>query len=166
MKPDILLLVENGWVPNNTRLPVLHYHRVLEAVHSDMAAAMEELFDRNGWHPDWRDGIYDYHHYHSTAHEALGVAEGAARLMPGGEDGHEIDVHKGDVLVLPAGIGHCSIEASDDFLVVGAYPPGQEWDVLREPATSAIKAAIAGLPLPKSDPATGAEGDLVRLWKR
>jgi uncharacterized protein YjlB len=139
---------------------------LLDAAHPDMAASMEALFDGNDWPHDWRNGVYDYHHYHSTAHEALGIAEGAARLMLGGEGGHELDVHKGDVLVLPAGVGHCCIEASADFLAVGAYPRGQEWDLLRKPATPEVKAAIAAVPLPTSDPATGVDGDLIRLWRR
>jgi uncharacterized protein YjlB len=166
MKPDILLLVENGWVPNNGTLPVLHYHGVLEGTEAYPAAAMEALFDRNGWPHAWRNGIYDYHHYHSTAHEALGIAEGSARLVLGGEGGQELTVHKGDALVLPVGVGHCCLEASDDFLVIGAYPPGPKWDLCREAPTPAMRTRMAELPIPASDPVTGADGDLVRLWKR
>jgi uncharacterized protein YjlB len=39
---------------------------------------MEELFRQNGWRASWRDGIYDYVHYHSRIHEVLGVARGKA----------------------------------------------------------------------------------------
>jgi uncharacterized protein YjlB len=166
MKPDILLLTANGWVPNNSALPVLHYHRALDPSQADMAAAMETLFGRNGWPPEWRDGIYDYHHYHSTAHEALGIAEGSARLMLGGDGAHALRVVKGDVLVLPVGTGHCRIEASEDFLVVGAYPPGPQWDLCREPPSPEMMARMAALPVPATDPVTGTDGELTRLWRR
>ena len=113
--PQQLHLKPNGWMHNNT-LPVLLYRSAIP-VHGDVAAAMEKLFTANGWPPQWRNGVYDFHHYHSTAHEVLGFAAGHADLILGGEGGEPITVHAGDVAVLPTGTGHCRITASDDFLV-------------------------------------------------
>ena len=144
--------------------PVL---RIGAARNLGFAEAMEELFASNGWPPAWRASIFTYHHYHSTAHETLGVARGSARLMLGGPEGREFDVEAGDVIVIPAGVAHRRLDSSGDFLVVGCYPPGQDWDLLRGEPGDRPQADrnIAAVPMPRSDPVGGPQGALMTHWK-
>ena len=159
-----LMLEPNDWVPNNPLLPVIIYQNAISITGADLAALFEKTFTAHGWPPQWRDGVYDYHHYHTEGHEVLGVVSGQARLMLGGPDGHVVKVNKGDVLLLPAGTGHCNLGSSADFLVVGAYPPGQHADIRREAPSKAQLKNISTLPFPAHDPVKGTAGGLIKHW--
>jgi uncharacterized protein YjlB len=160
-EPDTLLLPPGALMPNS-RLPVLIYRRVLEGG----ARGFDSLFRANGWGGTWRNGVYDYDHFHSNAHEVLGVDSGSARVQLGGDEGQAVEIEPGDVVVLPAGPGHRRISKSADFAVSGAYPAGQEhYDVCRS-RTPEIDLRISKVPLPASDPVRGKDGPLLRLWKR
>ncbi|MBS5848112.1 MAG: cupin, partial [Pseudomonas putida] len=98
----------------------------------------------------------------------LGIACGQARLTLGGVSGQSVSVERGDVLVLPAGTGHRCIECSDEFLVVGAYPYGQEnYDIQRPDRAAHPRAVarIAKVPLPQQDPVGGMRGALMTHWR-
>src|SRR5690349_8528761 len=113
-------LRDDGSIPNNSRLPLVYYRSPVHLAGSlDPAAAFEQLFESNGWNGSWRDGIYDYAHYHSATHEVLGIARGRARVRFGGRIGKVLELRAGDVAILPAGTGHQRLSASDDLLVVG-----------------------------------------------
>lgn len=159
-----LMLESNDWVPNNPLLPVRIYESAITITGNDPAALFEKTFSAHGWPPQWRDGVYDYHHYHTEGHEVLGVVRGQARLMLGGPDGHVVEVNAGDVLLLPAGTGHCNVGATEDFLVVGAYPPGQHGDIRRGAPSKAQLEHIATLPFPAHDPVQGTAGGPIEHW--
>ena len=161
------VFADDGFVPNNP-LPFVIYQGAVDVANDHPENTIERLFGANGWSDMWRDGIYDYLHYHSTVHEALGIARGHARVRFGGDGGKEIEVSAGDVAILPAGTGHQCVSASDDFSVVGAYPPGARMQVTRPTPENHRKAlrTIPEVKLPKTDPVAGDNGPLVSLWKR
>jgi uncharacterized protein YjlB len=154
---------DDGRIPNNPQLPLLVYRGVLPG---GGAGGFEGRFRSNGWGGMWRDGIFGYHHYHSTAHEVLGVARGAARVTFGGEGGVTLEMREGDAVAIPAGVGHCNRGASRDLLVVGAYPAGQSWDLCtgKPGERPRVLENIRKVPLPERDPLFGEEGPLLELW--
>ena len=118
------------------------------------ASVFERGFAQNDWRNSWRNGVYSFAHYHSTAHEALGVYSGSAKLRLGGEHGQTVEVRSGDVILIPAGVAHHNIGTSPDFSDVGAYPDGRQWDLLRGLPGERPKSdhTIAALPIPDYDP--------------
>lgn len=166
VQPEQLNFNDDG-IFANSPLPLLFYRDAITTDAKDPASIFEQRFAGNDWTNSWRNGVYSFPHYHSTSHEVLGVYSGAATLRLGGEHGKNVDVRAGDVIVIPAGVAHQNIGASDDFGVVGAYPGGREWDLLRGLPGERPKADhnIAALPMPDNDPIYGAEGPLRRIWK-
>lgn len=162
---ETYVFADDGLVPNN-RLPLIVRRGAVPPEAEDLAAAFERLFARNGWTGIWRDGIFDYTHYHSTAHEVLGVAKGSASVRFGGESGEAVGLATGDVAVIPAGVSHALVNSGRDLVVVGAYAGGREWDVVRNDpkAIAAARERIAAVPLPGADPVDGESGPLLKLW--
>ena len=166
VEPLAIVFGDDGLVPNNS-MPFLVYKAAVEVGRGRPEETIEKLFGANGWGDMWRNGVYDYLHYHSTVHEALGVARGHARVRFGGDAGKELEIRAGDVAILPAGTGHQCLSASSDFSVVGAYPPGPKMQITRPTPENHAKAlkSIPRVPLPETDPVMGEDGPLVRLWK-
>jgi uncharacterized protein YjlB len=166
LEPLAFLFQDDGLVPNN-RLPLLLCKQAIDLANDHPEKTIEGLFGANGWGDMWRNGIYDYLHYHARVHEALGIARGHARVRFGGNSGQEIEVAAGDVAILPAGTGHQCLSASRDFSVVGAYPPGARMQVTLPTPENHRKAlkTIPQVKLPRTDPVLGEDGPLVRLWK-
>jgi uncharacterized protein YjlB len=160
-------LAPRDWVPNNRRFAVAVYRAAIPGTafaDGDLAAEFEALFEHNQWPPQWRDSLFDYHHFHSTAHEVLGVAAGSAEVIVGGPGARVVTLRAGDALLLPAGTGHCLQAFAGNLHVVGAYPPGQQWDIRRDALTPGELAAMEALPFPPSDPVLGERGPVVEQW--
>ena len=160
-------LAASGAIPNHPRWPLLVYTGAVAIAGADPAAAFEALFDRNRWPAAWRNGVYAHHHFHTTAHEALGVYSGEVTVQFGGEDGIVVTAHPGDVIVLPAGTGHKRLSSRGALGVVGAYPVGQRADMCTPPLADRKRStdAVARVPLPECDPVYGPGGPLFTHWR-
>jgi uncharacterized protein YjlB len=161
-EPLAFIFSDDGAIPNS-RLPLLVYRAALPAD----PGAIERIFARHRWPPAWRDGVHPFHHFHSNTHEALGVARGSARVLFGGPGGTVLSVTAGDVVVVPAGVGHCNQEQSADLLIVGAYPDNAPRpDMHRgQPADhDRLATNVGAVPMPMADPVGGVDGPLMRVW--
>ena len=166
-EPQLYRFEDDGRTPNNARLPLVLYCRAIErSPGRDPAARYEALFSAHGWTGSWRNGIHGFLHFHACNHEVLGIARGEALVQFGGDGGRNLAVKAGDVVVLPAGTGHRRLSASDDLLVVGAYPSSGSYDQWRPGEISHREALerIAMVPSPVQDPVYGHAGPLTRLW--
>lgn len=163
--PKLFYFKQSGGIPNSP-LPLVFYNSVIPHNVVDKADYLESIFADHSWIPAWRYSIFDFHHFHSTAHECVACFRGNARLQIGGEGGEIVSVNVGDVIVIPAGVGHKQVSGSADFTMVGAYPIHQRADVCRDDKSKLelAMANIAKVPLPKNDPLNG-KGGLMLEWK-
>jgi len=156
---------DDGTFPNNGTLPLIIITAAL-----DRTALSPEKFERtfrqNGWPAAWRNGLYDFHHYHSLAHEVLGVYSGWVKACFGGPSGETLKAEAGDIIIIPAGVAHCNQGQSADFRVVGAYPAGQQVDMMYGKAGErpAADDNIVNVPRPLADPVFGPAGPLMKFW--
>ncbi|WP_370898447.1 cupin domain-containing protein [Chryseobacterium gossypii] len=164
--PEEYFFGDDGIIPNS-RYPLLVYRDAFTGRGDKGADWLESKFRENSWYNSWRWGIYPFHHYHSNTHEVLGVFQGSAELHLGGPQGKKLSVAAGDIMVIPAGVAHKCLSASDDFTVVGAYPNGAEPDLIKENEMKHDLSLtnIAEVQIPSSDPLLGKTGGLIKIWK-
>lgn len=156
-------LTDDGSIPNHPEFPLLVYKNVIEKKDDPI-----HLLALNNWSNSWRNGVFSYHHYHSNSHEVLIVVGGSALLQMGGENGKQLEVMTGDVLILPAGTGHKLLQKNSSFSVIGAYPNGQNYDICygRKEERPEKIVNISNVPLPEYDPIYGSKGKLFTYWKK
>lgn len=129
-EPQLIRLEDGATVPNNPDLPVV---LVPNALTGASAPEIRARFEAMGWMGTWTSVVFAFHHFHPDAHEALCVASGWGDIMLGGPGGRTLRLKQGDLVVLPAGTGHCRTASSADFTVCGGYPQGQQaYSLLRE----------------------------------
>jgi len=160
------VLKDDGVYPNSI-LPVLVYKKVFDFPLFFEANYIASVFEKNNWNNSWKSGIYTYHHYHSNAHEVLGVYKGQTSVLLGGENGVTITLEKGDAIIIPAGVAHKNMNKEHDVCCVGAYANGTEYDInTGKPCERPLAdATIITVPLPDRDPVLGLKGGLEKYWK-
>jgi uncharacterized protein YjlB len=168
-KPNVeaFLLTDDGVFPNNRKLPLLIYRKVLNTGIHDLVSHVQAVFADHHWGGSWVDSVYDFHHYHSTSHEVLAVCSGQGRILFGGEHGIEQTVSAGDVIVIPAGVAHKNLGSEGNFVVVGAYPRGRKYDMCygKHEERPAADRNIVSVPTPEADPLYGPDGPLMDHWQ-
>lgn len=162
------ILEENGYFPNNSQYPVIVYKGAIHLHPGDEPEVIINLFEKNNWLNGWKDGILTYDHYHSNTHEVLAVFCGTADIQLGGLEGVIVELSRGDVLIIPAGVAYRNINSSKDFLCVGAYPDGAEYDMNYGKPEERDEAVsnIAKVPVPRTDPVYGDSGGLLEIWSK
>ena len=156
---------DDGIIPNS-HLPVIIYKNAIDL--SDSSEWLETNFKMNNWLNNWRATILPYDHFHSITHEVIGLGFGEVTLKIGGASGEIFKLTTGDVIIIPAGVGHYSISKHSDYQFVGGYPDGNEWDVktgLEEGERDIILNTISKVKIPKADPLYGIDGFLFKKWK-
>src|SRR5258708_28219910 len=116
IKPQTFYFEDDGLVPNNP-MPVVIYKGAIDVDNEHPEKTIEGLFGANGWGDMWRNGVYDYLHYHATVHEALGIARGHALIRFGGNSGEEIEIAAGGLAPLPPRPRPPGPSASPGFLL-------------------------------------------------
>jgi uncharacterized protein YjlB len=164
-QPILIFCQDDGKFPNN-HLPAILYKDILRLPVLLMASSVTAVFARHHWNNAWDAGVFTYDHYHSITHEVLGFYRGKTTLRLGGEKGHEVQVEKGDVLVIPAGVAHKNLGAEYAVKCIGAYPDGRDYDIRRglpgdRPGTDK---SISMVPLPEMDPFYGEGKGICNLW--
>jgi uncharacterized protein YjlB len=164
--PEIIYFKDDGTIPNS-RYPVLLYRNAFNERNTQGAEWLEQHFLSNNWSNSWRNGIFTFQHYHSITHEALGIYSGEADVLLGGDKGSMVKVKAGDIIIIPAGVGHKNM-GDKNLGVVGAYPNGMPVDIMRgeKGERPGVDNNILAVPFPGTDPLHGKEEGLRKIWKK
>jgi len=156
-------------IPNTSiqKKPLMIYRSAFNS-QVDARVIESHLSSKGVVDPAWRYTMYNTTHFHSTTHEVLVAFNGKAKLCFGGEENpgkREVVMGKGDVVVVPAGVGHRLLEDLDGgFQMVGSYPRGgKQWDMCygKQGEEGKVK-EIGELKWFEKDPVYGNEGPVLQ----
>jgi uncharacterized protein YjlB len=149
IEPETYFLKPNKHAPNND-LPILIYRDVLPLPLSEERT--KGFLESHAWIRGGTWGHINIRHFHPNTHECYGksvirqfsevmgldnhidhnsasqgIFQGESTLLLGcgtndNDGGQELEVRAGDVIVLPAGTAHCSVQSSKDYEYIGVYP--------------------------------------------
>ncbi|KAH6972347.1 hypothetical protein BKA56DRAFT_635379 [Ilyonectria sp. MPI-CAGE-AT-0026] len=169
--PEIYRFSQTPFVPNS-RLPVLIYRNVLPQPHQEETA--KQFLENNQWLRGGTFGAFSRHHFHPNTHECYAVFQGSSTLLIGvgpTEDekgGQKVFMEAGDVIILPAGVSHCTKDIHEDYKYLGVYPKGsQKWknEWCKDGGRcSSLREEAESVPTPEWDPVHGLKGPLSELW--
>lgn len=151
--------------PNTSiqKKPLMVYHSAFPPKEVTASALESHVENIGAVVPGWRYSMFPYSHFHSNTHEVLCIAAGRAVCCFGHEenpDRYEAELSKGDVVVVPAGVGHRLLKDIDGgFHMVGCYPPGKQWDMCYgKPGEEKKIEGIKGVGWFDKDPIYGEKG--------
>ncbi|CAG9952788.1 unnamed protein product [Clonostachys rosea f. rosea IK726] len=171
-QPEAFFFKPTNYIPNS-QLPVLLYRKALPLPLKENL--VKEFLESNNWIHGGTWNAVPRHHFHPNTHECYAVVKGSSELLIGvgpldsEAEGEVIHVESGDVIVLPAGVSHCSKSFSEDYRYIGAYPKGSlEWknEYGRDQSRfESLALESSSVNVPDWDPVNGHRGPLSKLWR-
>ena len=165
-RPLTFVFDDDGLVPNNI-LPLVIYKRAIELAGGDPARAIDELFRANGWDQRWRDGIFDYQHYHATCTRRSASRAATRWCCSAASTARRSSSTPATSRSCPP--APATSASSPAMISAWSAPtrPAKPWRSLARPRRT-YRRAMETIPLvlpPPSDPVFGQDGPLLRLWR-
>ncbi|KAK7227982.1 hypothetical protein V2G26_000152 [Clonostachys chloroleuca] len=170
-QPEAFFFKPTNYVPNS-QLPVLLYRKVLPFPLQENS--VKAFLESNNWVHGGTWNAVPRHHFHPNTHECYAIVKGSSELLIGvgpldsEAEGEVIHVEAGDVIVLPAGVSHCSKSFSQEYRYLGAYPkesPKWKNEYGRDQSRfESLALECSSVNIPDWDPVNGHQGPLQKLW--
>ncbi|MCD2425876.1 hypothetical protein LQ567_24040 [Niabella pedocola] len=162
--PDIFYFRKDNLIPNSPH-PLLVYRTFFDKESDACENWLKKKFTAHQWFLFAGVPPLDVPFYYMNTHVVLGVCAGAAKWQLGGTLGLTMVIEKGDVLVIPAGVGLQHLESSADFKITGASALDVVPKIRKEASgNSKDPGRVADVPIPETDPVLGMDDGLLTIW--